>query len=47
MTTVGQKLLAIAIQPREPTDALQSATFNQIYHQINLADAVIGTVTPP
>ncbi|QDV22890.1 hypothetical protein [Aureliella helgolandensis] len=44
MTTVGPKLLALAIQTREQADARQSATFNQIYHQINLADAVIGTV---
>ncbi|QDV23599.1 hypothetical protein Q31a_19010 [Aureliella helgolandensis] len=44
MTTVGPKLLALAIQAREQSDARQSATVNQIYHQINLADAVIGDV---
>ncbi|QDV22234.1 hypothetical protein Q31a_05180 [Aureliella helgolandensis] len=46
MTTVGPKLLALAIQAREQSDARQSATFSQIYHQINLADGVIGTVVP-
>ncbi|QDV22254.1 hypothetical protein Q31a_05380 [Aureliella helgolandensis] len=44
MSTVGPKLLALAIQAREQADARQSATFSQIYHQINLADGVIGTV---
>ncbi|QDV25859.1 hypothetical protein Q31a_41870 [Aureliella helgolandensis] len=47
MTTVGPKLLALAIQNREQSDARSWATFSQIYHQINLADAMIGDVTLP